>query len=54
MTAGQLAAAAAAAFAADGFCGNVLCLMAISSVCTCRCEGEWHGAGRTGTPRRAA
>jgi hypothetical protein len=28
------------------FCGNVFCLMAVSDVCTCRCEGEWHGAGR--------
>ena len=46
MTAGQLAAAAAAAAAADDFCGNVLCLTAVSAVCTCRCGGEWHGAGR--------
>lgn len=30
----------------DGFCGNVFCLMAIGRICTCRCEGEWHGAGR--------
>jgi len=43
VTAAQQGAAAAAP--AD-FCGNVLCLMAISDVCTCRCGGEWHGAGR--------
>lgn len=55
MTADQRAAAAAAAAVEDDFCGNVLCLMAISNVCTCRCEGEWHGAGRrSDTPRRAA
>lgn len=30
------------------YCGNIFCLMAVSkpSECTCRCEGEWHGAGR--------
>jgi hypothetical protein len=38
--------AIAAAGAADGYCGNVFCLMAVSKVCTCRCGGEWHGAGR--------
>jgi hypothetical protein len=55
VTAGQLAAAVAAAAAPDGYCGNVFCLTAISDVCTCRCGGEWHGAARrSDTPRRAA
>ena len=46
MTAPQLAAAAAATTAVDHYCGNVFCLLAVSAVCTCRCGGEWHGAGR--------
>ena len=54
MTADQLAAAAAAAAAADDFCGNPLCLTAISNVCTCRCGGEWHGAGRRSDTTRSA
>ena len=44
----------ATAAVADDFCGNVLCLMAISNVCTCRCEGEWHGAGRRAAASRNA
>lgn len=34
------------------WCGNIFCLMAVSkpSQCTCRCEGEWHGAGRVQVP----
>jgi hypothetical protein len=54
VTAAQLAAAVAAAAAADDFCGNPLCLMAVSAVCTCRCGGEWHGAGRRSDDARRA
>jgi len=50
----QLAAEAAAVSAADDYCGNVFCLLAVSAVCTCRCGGEWHGAGRRSDATRSA
>lgn len=32
------------------FCGNLFCLLAVGDVCTCRCGGVWHGAGRLERP----